>query len=434
MTAPRVELRPNPLQSARGEDLGDGFQSHPERARIPNVPFRRSAALLACLQLTWIACAPTTPRLPPLAPPTPPTLDVRQTTALIPSKVADRAGWAADTLAALAAAERLATASNVCQVLAVVEQESGFRANPEVANLAGLVRGELDRHAARFGPLGKPAIRWLLGGKAPGQSRSFEQRLAAARTEADVDRVFRDLVTHWRTQAPLTTAIAGLGTLLFADRRLDDFNPITTAGSMQVAVRWAVEHAGDTVAATAGEREAAVRELLYTRAGGLRFGVARLLADEADYDDPVYRFADFNAGPYASRNAALQEQLSTLLGVELALDGDLLIYERDGSPADRDSQTLTALLAFRTLYAPEISERTVRREVRREKQVDFEASEVWRALRRVYRERTGRSPPYARIPQLVLSSPKLSRERTTEWFARAVDRRYDNCLARATQG
>ena len=90
-----------------------------------------------------------------------------------------------------------------------------------------------------------------------------------------------------------------------------------------------------------------MREFLYTRAGGVRFGTARLLDYEVTYDRMLYRFADFNAGYYASRNAAFQEQLARLSGRKLALDGDLLFYDDEGQALDRPSATLGAAVEAR---------------------------------------------------------------------------------------
>lgn len=114
-----------------------------------------------------------------------------------------------------------------------------------------------------------------------------------------------------------------------------------------------------------------------------------------------------------------------------APDGDLLIYGRDGAALRRDSKSLQAFLAFAKAFAPDLQEITIRRDLAKEKREDFESTTTYRELRKVLRARSGRTAAYARVPQITLSSPKLSRDRTTHRFARAVDRRYDRCLAAA---
>ncbi|MDB0159951.1 DUF1615 family protein, partial [Escherichia coli] len=66
--------------------------------------------------------------------------------------------------------------------------------------------------------------------------------------------------------------------------------------------------------------------------GGLYYGIHRLMVYPADYDKAIYRFADYNSGMYSSRNAAFQKMLKELTDKDISLDGDLLLYTKDGDP------------------------------------------------------------------------------------------------------
>ncbi|WP_342378549.1 DUF1615 domain-containing protein [Myxococcus stipitatus] len=383
----------------------------------------RGRVLWALLGLLT-TCTPRGVSTPTPSVPPPPRLTQQQVAKLIPPHVKEREGWARDVLTALEAEEVFPSPMTVCSVLAVIEQESGFQADPAVPNLSRMVRKRLEEHADTLGPLGRKALSSVLKGKAPGQKRTFDARLRAVHTERDLDRLFRDMLAYYEAEYPTTFATMNLASSLFSSRRLEDLNPVTTAGSMQVSVRYAVEKEGEDA------DPVKVRESMYTREGGVRFGTARLMGYEAAYPQPLFRFADYNAGLYASRNAALQAQVSQLTQVPLTLDGDLQLYDKNGVPRSEDSKSLTALLSFRRQHAPELSENQVRRDVKKEKREDFESTETFRAVKRVYANQTGEAPAYAQLPQVTLQSPKLKGERTTAWFARSVDARFQKCQAR----
>jgi hypothetical protein len=328
--------------------------------------------------------------------PTVPILDEHGVAGLVGRKAVDREGWANDIVAAIRMADKEPTAERACAVIAVIEQESGYQTDPVVPNLPRIVMQALEDKLAPLGPLAKPTLNAVL-------DRQMRARIASLRTERDLDRLFRDRISA--RLPPVVTSVVGI----------DGLNPVTTAGAMQVQVAFARR--------LSGMRDADVRELLYTRAGGVRFGTARLLGYGAGYDDVVYRFADYNAGEYASRNAAFQEQLGRLVGTTLALDGDLLNYQDEAR-----SQTLQAALAFGASHGLDGDD--VRDDIAREKTLDFEETELWSAVRDAWAQRTGRPAPYARIPDVTLSSPKLSRTLTTAWFAASVKRRYVACRQR----
>ena len=66
----------------------------------------------------------------------------------------------------------------------------------------------------------------------------------------------------------------------------------------------------------------------------------------AEYDQAIYRFADYNSGMYSSRNAAFQSMLQALTENEISLDGDLLLYNKDGDVRPTLSQSEKELIAI----------------------------------------------------------------------------------------
>ena len=386
--------------------------------------------LAVLLVLAGTACHEPPPPPPPPARPPPP-LGAFQVRAAFPDTVVDPGGWARDLLAAFADAGLVPDATRVCAVVAVLEQESGFQADPAVANLGTLVQTRLREEAEKYGPVGPAALERLLARRAPGDRRTFEQRIRRLRTERELDLLFRDMLESERREHPTMVATANFLDSMFRGRRLEDLNPVTTAGSMQVSVRWAMDYARSR---GWNDDQQAVRDALYTRPGGLRFGVPRLWSYPLSDPDVLYRFADYNAGQYASRNAAVQRGLARLTGLQLAADGDLLFFGPDGRPTTEESETLRAFRAFRERFVPTLPETRLREDLEKGKELAFEETPSYLALRRVYREQTGSALPAAVLPGLELKSPKLRRGYSTAAYARNVLRHHRACLQRLREG
>jgi hypothetical protein len=120
--------------------------------------------------------------------------------------------------------------------------------------------------------------------------------------------------------------------------------------------------------------------------------------------------------------------LSDLSKEKLVFDGDLLAYRTNEKPNGVDTNSLKAMLAF--AKKAELSEHEVRMAAGREKTEEFEETKMWEKVREAWEKEKKKKPPYAIIPTVKLNSPKITGNRTTAWFAKSVDRRYQNCLKR----
>lgn len=355
-------------------------------------------AICAAAALYLAGCATQAPKPEPRPP-----MQVRsQLVLLMPDHVDARNAWARDIQTAFRALGLEADKSHLCAALAVIAQESSFRAEPVIPGLADIAREEI-RRRARAHHIPDFMVEAALQIQSP-NGQSYGERLDDVRTERQLSAIFEDLI-----------ASVPLGELLFADA-----NPVDTGGPMQVSIAFAREYAdqhGYPYPVTES-----IRDEVFSRRGGLYFGIAHLLAYPVSYHYMRYRFADFNAGHYASRNAAFQQAVSRLSGRELALDGDMRNY---GDHAGATESALRSLKSRLGLDADAIDDA-----LELGHSHEFEQTELYQRLFTLADADNGSPLPRAILPRIRLHSPKISSQLTTAWFARRVDDRYRRCLRR----
>jgi hypothetical protein len=295
------------------------------------------------------------------------------------------------------------TGQNICSVIAVIEQESTFQASPSVPGLPAIARREIDARAARY-KIPKFLVDAALGVESP-DGKSYRERLEKVQTEEELSDIFADFI----------------GMVPLGERLFGRLNPVHTAGPMQVSIEYAEEHA--RAKRYPYPMSGSVRDEVFTRRGGLYFGIAHLLDYPVSYTDPMFRFADFNAGHYASRNAAFQNAVSKLSKTKLDLDGDLLIHGTS-DPSNTE-------LAVRSLAGElDLDQRAIRHDLELGRELEFEDSKLFKRVFALADKRSKAPAPRALLPNIRLESPKITRKLTTEWFAKRVDERYERCLAR----
>jgi hypothetical protein len=324
----------------------------------------------------------------------------------LPASVADKQGWAADIYTPMSVLEIPITPDNVCAIVSVTEQESGFRVDPPIPNLPSIAWAEIERQREKIG-IPKLVLDAALGMQSS-NGKTYRERLDSAKTERELSDTFEDLI----------------GRVPLGKRFLEDRNPVRTGGPMQVSVAFAREHAKTRKYPYAVTES--IRDEVFTRRGGMYFGIAHLLDYPANYDRYLYRYADFNAGHYASRNAAFQSALSLLTGSKLTLDGDLVHPGRG-----RDVDVGATESAARSLgSALRMSPAEIRRDLELGKRRDFEQTTLYRRVFEMADARSGKPVPRAVVPAIELQSAKFTRRLTTQWFAERVVARHRQCLAR----
>jgi hypothetical protein len=343
---------------------------------------------------------------PPPHPPTQTSPD--QARALIerslPRVLADRGGWTADIYEGFSAQGLEPNHESVCAVVAVIEQESSFRIDPIIPRLGTIAWREIDARAERAG-VPRLIVHGALQLKSP-NGRSYSDRIDSANTEKDLSDIYEDFI-----------GAVPMGQTLFAGK-----NPIRTRGPMQVNIAFAEQYAN--ARPYPYPVKLSIADEVFTRRGSVYFGIGHLLAYPAVYDQYLYRFADYNAGQYSSRNAAFQMALSKASGINVTPDGALLPHDSDSK--DPGSTELAARALGARLR---ISDSAIHSALEQGRAKSFEQTGLYEHVFALAEHRTGQSPPRAAIPRIKLQGPKISRDLSTDWYAHRVNDRFERCLA-----
>ncbi|MES0232387.1 DUF1615 domain-containing protein [Citrobacter portucalensis] len=317
----------------------------------------------------------------------------------MPASVKDRDAWAQDLAKTFESQKLAPTVENICSVLAVAQQESNFQADPAVPGLSKIAWKEIDRRAERMHiPLF--VVHTALKINSP-TGKSYSERLDSVKTEKQLSAIFDDFIN-----------MVPMGQTLFGS-----LNPVHTGGPMQVSIAFAEQHTSGYPWKMAGT----VRQEVFSRRGGLWFGTYHLLNYPANYSAPIFRFADFNAGWYASRNAAFQNAVSKASGVKLAMDGDLILY---GSSEPGKTELAVRKLAGKL----GMSESEIRQQLQKGDSLAFEKTALYEKVYKLAEAKTGKTLPREMLPGIQLESPKITRNLTTAWFAKRVDDRRAKCM------
>ncbi len=324
---------------------------------------------------------------------------------LLPGNVTDRAGWVGDLYSGFAALSIEPSRERICAVVAVIEQESNFSIDPPVPGLGATALREIDERADRAG-VPKLIVHAALDLRSS-SGPSYEQRIRSARTEKDLSDIFEDFIGR-----------VPLGRTLFESR-----NPVRTRGPMQVNIAFASSYAAEHPYPY--PMSSSLDDELFTRRGSVYFGMAHLLGYRAPYDRYLYRFADFNAGQYSSRNAAFQTALGGIAGMRVVPDGALVPHDGNaGAPGNTE-------IAVRKIdNRLHLGADAIHAELEYGRSQEFERTDLYTGVFALAERTKGGPLPKAVVPRIVLRGPKITHALTTDWYARRVDWRFGRCLKR----
>jgi len=316
-------------------------------------------------------------------------------------------------------------------VLSTIQMESGVRADPPLAerNLEALFDRRVEQIAGE-NPIAAGLISMAtLDGELRGKLRQDTTR-GRVRTERDLARYLDGDLRPWLRDYVSRTYLVPDSLAAKAEARwLPD--PVRTIGPMQVNAlkAWRNAKARGEPFDSPDAMRAALLDPNTAMERGIGEGVALLLKSYRLYRDGLdteravtFTGADYNAGEFSSRNAAIQAMLARITGRPLALDGDLLSYQAN-LPVEQPSRTELAVQAA----LPAMSAVRIRMDLLLEKEEAFSNTPVARGICAAYQSATGQPCPAARLPSGAINPKadlKLGRTYTPENYSRALFARF----------
>lgn len=346
------------------------------------------------------------------------TLQPAQIASIMPNRGQDKTAWANDIFEIFNTLKIERNKQNICSTIAIIDQESNFKADPPVPNLGKTSLNELNSKLdEKLGRILAGYFRNMLKNE-PTPQNSFEKQILAVQTEQQLDKIYHQMFDYF-SQKYYTSKITNITKIVGGDIA-EKLDPITTLGSMQVHINYARDYRRNN-----GNSEDLRRDL-YSQYGGLYYGIHRLMLYPANYPEPIYRFADYNSGMYSSRNAGFQKMLAELSKQAIDMDGDLLSYS-----SNVQSQSEKALTALATQGVIALTPSQIKSDLKKEKTQAFETTQTYQTISSLYKMKTGKNPLTAIMPQVVISGAKLSKDYNTQWYADGVNKRYLTCLNKA---
>ncbi len=331
----------------------------------------------------------------------------------------DAEKWAEIVIEAMRQAKYPLTYSKIAFILAMIQVESGFQENPRIVeNMAQEVEDAEQKLRARIPLLGDTV-------DFPKDMQTLIDRYKAkarrCTRERDVVGLLHDAIIEVKDKYPVLFQVIPDHYLTEAQLR------ISTLGPMQVnVVGTFLEEERDALTwiQIYERQQRLLDDPVYAVAAGIKYCV-RLQGEYGDNIGSV--IGDYKAGRFSHRNTKIQMMLRTVANEpSLVVDGDLLRYQTDGSPAKDISATEAAMQQFVRNQGLEkkFPDAAIRETLEQEKEPGLLGTDLVQALTEAYRERTGET----QLPKTTLFLSKggqgVKGKETVDQYIRKVLARY----------